>query len=44
MEEYQDLLEAIEKLNEDLQDLEELLDVAKSSWSSIRLWFFNQLR
>ena len=26
MEEYQDLLEAIEKLNEDLKDLEEILE------------------
>ena len=26
MEEYQDLIEAIEKLNEDLKDLEEMLD------------------
>ena len=25
MEEYQDLIEAIEKLNEDLKDLEEIL-------------------
>ena len=31
MEEYQDLIEVIEKLNDDLQELEELLDVAKSS-------------
>lgn len=31
MEEYQDLIEAIEKLNDDLEELEELLDVAKSS-------------
>ena len=44
MEEYQDLIEVIEKLNDDLEELEELLDVAKSSWSSVRLWFLNQLR
>ena len=31
MEEYQDLIEVIEKLNDDLEELEELLDVAKSS-------------
>ena len=26
MEEYQDLIEAIDRLNEDLKDLEEMLD------------------
>lgn len=31
MEEYQDLIEVIEKLNDDLEELEELLDVIKSS-------------
>ena len=32
MEDYQDLIEAIEKLDEDLEDLEEMLNVIKSSW------------
>ena len=36
MEEYKDLIEAIEKLDEDLEDLEELLNVVKSSWGLFR--------
>ena len=31
MEEYRDLIEAIEKLDEDLKDLEEMLDYDRES-------------
>lgn len=36
MEEYKDLLEAIEKLDEDLKDLEEMLDGRETNTSKHR--------
>lgn len=36
MEEYRDLIEAIEKLNDDLKDLEEMLDGRETNTSKHR--------
>lgn len=36
MEEYRDLIEAIEKLDEDLKDLEEMLDGRKANTNQYR--------